>query len=722
MRAPALGPLWIALLGATLAGVLGWSLLHRSQCEALPYHDAFALGRAREWTPIGGFWRVQDGAVINGSDAAGSKLLMGSPKWTDYQITTTLRLLAHGGDVGVVVRVSEAEIGVNAYRGYYVGLRSNDAALVLGRANYSWLEARPVPMGEPVLTGHWFRLHVVAVGCTVAAEAEDLETGVHRYAVMQDEPRWCITRGKAGLRSTDTASAWKDVSVAPATRGDLRPILAKASVPSSPRFPITEHDLYRLRTDISPGSYPFGLDGVLGTSDTSHDRQVQSSPVLNTADLRTLPRSEGVLHLRGVISSIKPMYLQDGTGGVRLLAPDPGALCIGDEVDAVGSLVQEQGLPMLMAKKVVQRRDRAAVNVSFISPVQAASGMFEGSRVELTGKLMSHRTGPDGSLVLNMQADGQEFEALEQNDPFSTQKRRIENGSRLRVRGIATISSSERMGNSFSILVQSGTDLEVLAGPSWLEGWRLVLLVVSVLATSCLGVYLVMQASRARMAAVVAERERLSHEVHDTLAQSFAGISYRLQGLRKQARTASLSQERLVEELDEVYEVVAGTHREASAIIAALRPATHEGEDLLTLIERASEQLFVKHGPMIQTQRCGPRCTLEPALSDALFRVALEGIANVLRHSQASLVKLRLDCTGAGMVKLLIEDDGVGFLPDAGQVHYGLQTMHKRCADVGAQLEISSAPGSGTRLSITAPRRKRSYAFPGLHPVDVEGR
>ena len=701
----------IAWIVSGLGLILGAAfLLHKGKLQpvALPYHDAFARHQAREWTPMGGFWRLQDGAVINGSDASGSKLLLGSPAWSNYQITTTMRLLAHGGDVGVILRVSDAAVGVNAYRGYYVGLRSNDASLVMGRADYSWLEARPVPMGEPVPTERWYRLHVVAFGCTIAAEALDLETGVHRYAAMQDDPHSCITSGRAGLRSTDTGSAWKQVSITKATQADLDRLIPLAPALSHPAYPVLERDLYRIRREVSPATYPFpaeelnedhaDMEGVKG--------EAQAVPLVTSSEIHTGPRSGQTVRLHGVISSISPFYLQDATGGVRLLPPDPGALCIGDEVDVTGHVAGSGWLPVFVVTGLGRRRDRAAPTVTSISPVQAASGMYEGSVVEITGKVVSREVRSDGSVVLALHADGQNFEAVLQNDPFSTQKQRIPTGSRVRVRGIVTIDANDASGGSFRIRVQSAADIEVLAQPSWLEGWRLMLLIGLGVMTTCLCVYFFMRASRARMAAVAAERERLSHEVHDTLAQSFAGISFRLQGLRKRARADGLTHEMLITELDEMYEAVAGTHREASAIIAALRPSSQEGGDLLTLIERASEQLFAKQGLKIETLRHGVPCTLEPALADALFRVALEGVANVLRHSQASLVKLCLDFS-AEAVTLSIEDNGVGFPVDATEPHFGLQTMQMRCAAVKARFSVVSAPGSGTRIAVTAPRRRR---------------
>jgi hypothetical protein len=100
---------WLAFMAACILilTVLTIQIRRRRAQPVLPYHDSFARHSAREWIPLGGSWRVQDSAVINWSDAQGSKLITGSQRWSDYQVTSDLRLLAHGGDVGLIVRVSE---------------------------------------------------------------------------------------------------------------------------------------------------------------------------------------------------------------------------------------------------------------------------------------------------------------------------------------------------------------------------------------------------------------------------------------------------------------------------------------------------------------------------------------------------------------------------------------------------------------------------------------
>ena len=77
----------------------------------------------------------------NNSDERGAKLITGSPYWSNYSIDADVSLLGVSGDAGLIMRSGNEEEGVNAYSGYYAGVRTLENVLVLGRADRSWTEA-----------------------------------------------------------------------------------------------------------------------------------------------------------------------------------------------------------------------------------------------------------------------------------------------------------------------------------------------------------------------------------------------------------------------------------------------------------------------------------------------------------------------------------------------------------------------------------------------------
>src|SRR5262249_20821291 len=115
----------LVLVIATAFAFIAWR--RQTAYPGLPYQDAFARHEADEWMPLGGYWNVVQDEMINRSDEPGAKLVTGSPDWTDYTVDADLELRAHGGDVGTMLRVNNPETGINAYRGYYVGLRTIDS-------------------------------------------------------------------------------------------------------------------------------------------------------------------------------------------------------------------------------------------------------------------------------------------------------------------------------------------------------------------------------------------------------------------------------------------------------------------------------------------------------------------------------------------------------------------------------------------------------------------
>jgi signal transduction histidine kinase len=84
----------------------------------------------------------------------------------------------------------------------------------------------------------------------------------------------------------------------------------------------------------------------------------------------------------------------------------------------------------------------------------------------------------------------------------------------------------------------------------------------------------------------------------------------------------------------------------------------------------------------------------------ALYRIAQEGLSNVVKHAGASRAIVRLECTGAG-ITLSIRDDGRGFDPDGiGAHHLGLGIMRERAQVIGAAFAIASEPESGTKITV----------------------
>jgi hypothetical protein len=168
------------------------------------------------WRPISGRWSSQANVLSNSNYGRGDMLIAEHSNRGDYSIAADVRFdivfsETHYGDAGLVIRATDPEPGVDSYMGYYAGLRLNDQALILGRADYGWRELTTKKLATLVRTGAWYRIELTAQGCNLTATVAPVEGGPSTRIDYQDEH--CLTRGVAGLRSFYAQASWRNVQI-----------------------------------------------------------------------------------------------------------------------------------------------------------------------------------------------------------------------------------------------------------------------------------------------------------------------------------------------------------------------------------------------------------------------------------------------------------------------------------------------------------------------------
>jgi signal transduction histidine kinase len=215
-----------------------------------------------------------------------------------------------------------------------------------------------------------------------------------------------------------------------------------------------------------------------------------------------------------------------------------------------------------------------------------------------------------------------------------------------------------------------------------------------------------LQATRAELAAaehergVLAERERLAQEVHDTLAQGYTSIVVLSQTA---AALVSADPGAAREKLAVIEEVARDNLAEARAVVAAFRPVALDGSTLVEALRQLAGRFARETGleVRVDTSALDGAPGLRTDEEVVLLRGAQEALTNVRRHAGASAVVLRLARVG-GQVSVHVEDDGVGFDPATVTVS-GLEGLRGRVAQVGGEVDVASAPGSGTRVTVRVP-------------------
>jgi signal transduction histidine kinase len=202
----------------------------------------------------------------------------------------------------------------------------------------------------------------------------------------------------------------------------------------------------------------------------------------------------------------------------------------------------------------------------------------------------------------------------------------------------------------------------------------------------------------ARAAAIGAERLRIAHDLHDTLVRSIVTLIAQTRLIARGALDAA-TKGALAELEQEAREGL----REAREALTQMRAARREEDDPRRIVEAFARRSPKDRSVDIHADLAADIGDPPPETAEALGRILRETLRNIELHSGARrvLVELRRD---ANALRLDIVDDGVGFDPSApAPGHYGLIGMKERAASIGASLDIASAPGRGTRVTLRAP-------------------
>jgi len=208
---------------------------------------------------------------------------------------------------------------------------------------------------------------------------------------------------------------------------------------------------------------------------------------------------------------------------------------------------------------------------------------------------------------------------------------------------------------------------------------------------------------RYRFALVLEERARLAREIHDTLAQGFVGISSQLDAV---AVTMPEDTGKAHQFLDMARKMARHSLTEARRSVMDLRASVLEGRDLAAALNSGAQMWIAGSGVEVQVDISGDPRSLPEEMEQNLLRIAQEAVTNVLKHSGASKVWVKLH-TEARKIYLRIADNGKGFEQQeafsAMGGHFGLIGMRERAEQMGGELRLASHPGEGTELEVTVP-------------------
>jgi len=203
-------------------------------------------------------------------------------------------------------------------------------------------------------------------------------------------------------------------------------------------------------------------------------------------------------------------------------------------------------------------------------------------------------------------------------------------------------------------------------------------------------------------AAIEQERAHIARELHDELGQRLTALKLDVRWLAAQLGEQSPVHERWTARLDGMMELIDDTIFEVRALSSELRPQVIETLGLAAAIEDYCVQ-FKARTAIACVLELQPHKRVPAAQKLAVFRVFQEAMTNVIRHSDATQVTVRLFAR-SNTVHLEVEDNGRGMPAEMGErQHLGLIGMHERAHQLGGSLNIDSPSGRGVRLALTLP-------------------
>jgi len=432
------------------------------------------------------------------------------------------------------------------------------------------------------------------------------------------------------------------------------------------------------------------------------------------------------VRVRGVVTLHRPgaeLFIQDEQEPRGLMAQSlqTDALRPGDVVEMIGFPVMGV-FSAFLEDAIFQRvgeqtpRQPTPANVS-----QLLRGSLDAVLVTLNGRLLEVVREPS-EWTLVMQAGNQVFQARAHRSERDSLFGVLRPGSTLQLTGIVRAKEPvfppagvQTRARSFDLLLRDFGDVAVLSAPSWWTAKRLGIALLAALAllAAALGwvtllrrrVAQQVEIIRARVAheAVLEERQRVAREIHDTLAQSFAGVRFQMEAV-----DASLpeSAETARKHLAAAMQMAEHGQAEFRRALMNLRAQELPRAGLEGALAESARQLTAGTGIETSTNVKGVARGLPEDIENNLLRIGQECVTNAARHAAPRRIEIVLDFEPE-TVTLRVSDDGRGLSADAAlrEGHFGLRGMRERAEQMNARLEIASPQNGGTCVSVTVPLR-----------------
>ncbi len=434
-------------------------------------------------------------------------------------------------------------------------------------------------------------------------------------------------------------------------------------------------------------------------------------PISNLMQYRSGASVERRVKVQGTVTYDKPgqlLVIEDQGKALSVNSMQAGTLHLGERIEAIGFPALTSTGPVLQDSLFRLLGRRAPVQPSPVRSDELLTGEYNNTLVSLEGRLVRRVLEPSQEVLLVQNGPAVVLAELARG-MGSGQLSKLREGMRVRLTGICVldVQGTWNLGPvssytiSYKVLMREPGDVQVLEPPSWWTARHLVFvsagLCLVLLALSAFGIQARVKHWRLKM--VLAERERFSHELHDTLAQGFAGLGFQLQAIRRAIPT---HMPELHAQVDLATKLARHSHKEARVSFDQNLPEVERGGEVLASLEATARLLTEGGGVQVEAERVGNPVRLPAKLQEALRRIGQEAIANAVRHAAPTRIRLELAYSKEA-VQLTVRDDGCGFQKSGSLLGFGLNGMRRRAAAVQGAIEITTGLSAGTVVAVTMP-------------------
>ncbi len=470
-------------------------------------------------------------------------------------------------------------------------------------------------------------------------------------------------------------------------------------------------------------------------ADISVDQVAQADPFesalvsihdLETSQVRT--RFWNQVRVQGVVTLHWPgraLFIQDATGGLEVKTEQPlVGLLPGAAVDVVGLLGPVLEAPRLEEATVRRLGQKPPPEAIRVRAEELFKGRHQGQLVAVDCTVLGVTDSTTNGVVLALEAAGSWFAARLEAAHSREELNAVQPGCRVRASGVCRSETRVKAEPAVSLLLRSPADLQVLS-PALLKNEISSEMMAGAAIAAVLGLAVAVWAARQsrrtsqilqaeavlrkelrqgqeQLRRSLEERERIGRDLHDEIIQSIYGVGLGLEDCRRVIRQAP---EKAEARLATAVETLNNAIRTIRGFIAGLEPKVLNGGEFKTALR--SLALTSGDGPS-QFQINVDTATanrLTSAQATQLLHIAKEAMSNCLRHADTSHIVVSLRPQAADIV-LEVRDDGAGFNPETvNSTGHGLRNMAARAREIGAELQIISAPGQGCRIVLTIPQR-----------------